>query len=365
MHKGVYRYSIAILLLVILSLANYFYHRVSRVKLTIDPVKESWRAELGYLKRKYVEDTGQILNVDSPWLTSIFLVTATFHRAEQKSELTRMCNTLLLVPNCHWIVIEDAQRKTDLVTNLLAKCGVKYTHLNVPTPPDEGDVFGGRAQRNLGLQWIRGNANLPTANAVVYIADDDNSYSPQLFDVMRDTERVSVWPVGLAGGLMVEKPEVKKDPKSGQPKVVGWDVTYAPERKFALDMAGFAINLNLFLSRPKANFDGFEGNVKKGHEETYFLDYLVSDLTELEPKLCNEVRVWHTQALPPPVDLESTRELPSDIGIEVWITQIRLQSAYSTTRIAKKNYIFHPVQEMVFDLDNNVKNNAYSYKILC
>ena len=43
---------------------------------------------------------------------------------------------------------------------------------------------------------------------VIYFADDDNTYDEELFEVMRDTSAVAVWPVGLVGGLMVEKPKV-------------------------------------------------------------------------------------------------------------------------------------------------------------
>ncbi len=42
-----------------------------------------------------------------------------------------MCYTLRLVPNLHWIVVEDAEHKTNLVSNFLRSCGVPYTHLNV------------------------------------------------------------------------------------------------------------------------------------------------------------------------------------------------------------------------------------------
>ena len=43
---------------------------------------------------------------------------------------------------------------------------------------------------------------------MVYFADDDNTYSTELFEEMRTTRKVSVWPVGLVGGLMVERPKV-------------------------------------------------------------------------------------------------------------------------------------------------------------
>lgn len=66
---------------------------------------------------------------------------------------------------------------------------------------------------------------------------------------MRYTKKVSVWPVGLVGGLMVEKPLLDT---SGH--VVGWNSAWKPERPFPLDMAGFAINLELFLKNPEVFF---------------------------------------------------------------------------------------------------------------
>lgn len=45
----------------------------------------------------------------------------------------RLSQTLMLVKNFHWIVIEDADQKTKLVENLLKESNLKYTHLNIKT----------------------------------------------------------------------------------------------------------------------------------------------------------------------------------------------------------------------------------------
>ena len=84
-------------------------------------------------------------------------------RPQQKAELTRLCHTFLLVPNIHWIIIEDAKSNTNLVHNLLANCGVVYTLINEATPPDQKLSSTdsrhakprGVLQRNAGLHWIR------------------------------------------------------------------------------------------------------------------------------------------------------------------------------------------------------------------
>lgn len=70
-------------------------------------------------------------------LPTIYAITPTYWRHVQKAELTRLSQTLRLVPNLHWIVIEDSETKTDLVRHLLAESNLHYTHLNAKTPPFE------------------------------------------------------------------------------------------------------------------------------------------------------------------------------------------------------------------------------------
>ena len=82
---------------------------------------------------------------------------------------------------------------------------------------------------------------------VLYFADDDNTYSIKVFEEMRHTKRVSVWPVGIVGGLMVEKPKIEWDEQKLSSVVTGWDVAWKPERPFAMDMAGFAFSVKHFV----------------------------------------------------------------------------------------------------------------------
>ena len=44
-------------------------------------------------------------------------------------ELTRLGYTLKHVPNLFWLVIEDAEETTPLVTKLLQKLNIPYAHL--------------------------------------------------------------------------------------------------------------------------------------------------------------------------------------------------------------------------------------------
>lgn len=142
----------------------------------------------------------------------------------QKAELTRLSQTFLHVPQLHWIVVEDSPHKTPLVTDFLMKSGLTYTHLHVPTAKDRKlqevratdattpplfwpaglcsvDLFCARSprqddpswlkprgveQRNEGLRWLREDRRPQPGEGrqrgVVYFADDDNTYSVQIFE---------------------------------------------------------------------------------------------------------------------------------------------------------------------------------------
>lgn len=96
---------------------------------------------------------------------------------------------------------------------------------------------------------------------------------------MRHTRKASVWPVGLVGGLRFERPIV-----SSSGKVTGWYTVWDPSRPFAMDMAGFAINLSLLTSHPEARFDI---RSRRGYVESSLLTSLGVTLSDLEPKADN------------------------------------------------------------------------------
>ncbi|XP_040216712.1 galactosylgalactosylxylosylprotein 3-beta-glucuronosyltransferase 1-like [Rana temporaria] len=240
-------------------------------------------------------------------IPTIFLITPTYARPVQKAELTRLSQTFRQVPALHWIVVEDAPRKTRLVTNFLQNSGIPYTHLCAQTRKGVTKARG-TFQRNLGLSWLRETFYPEDApEGVVYFADDDNTYSLEIFEEMRYTKKVSVWPVAFVGELRYESVKVNMEGK-----VVGWLVKYAPERPFAIDMAGFAINLKLILEKRTATF---RLDVPGGYQEPSLLQDLVT-MEELEPKAdnCTKILVWHTRTETP--SLKNDKNY-TDINIEV------------------------------------------------
>ncbi|CAG9820154.1 unnamed protein product [Phaedon cochleariae] len=233
----------------------------------------------------------------------IYAITPTYYRLVQRAELTRISQTLRLIPNIHWIVIEDSEEKTNLVSKLLEESELTVTHLNAKTPPFEKlkdkepswKKHRGVEQRNAALSWLRENLTVGNQKGIVYFMDDDNSYHLNLFSEIRKVKRVGTWPVGLVGGLNVEAPIL--DPKTG--KVKSYRSGWKPNRPFAIDMAGFAINLDLILTKKEATFSY---KMERGWQESEFLSFFTTK-EELEPLAdnCTKVYVWHTRTEKPVV----------------------------------------------------------------
>ncbi|XP_023327196.1 galactosylgalactosylxylosylprotein 3-beta-glucuronosyltransferase S [Eurytemora carolleeae] len=220
--------------------------------------------------------------------STIFFITPTYPRREQIAELTRLGQTLLLADDLHWIVAEDSLTCSPLVADLLARLGIPFTHIASPQP----DVYKeskfnprGVSSRRAGLSWVLSNFN----EGIIYFADDDNTYDIRLFKEISRTRKISMFPVGFIGGQGVSSPIVLDG------VVVGFSDDWFAQRKFPVDMAGFAVNIDFIRSRnPRADLSM---PYKAGYEEDYFIRSLKPRLTEIEPLAdnCSLVLVWHTQ----------------------------------------------------------------------
>lgn len=227
-------------------------------------------------------DTRKFEEIEQP---IIYFVTPTYPRREQVAELTRLAQTLMHVPSLYWIVADDNPICNPMVMQLLPRFGIPFTHLASPMPEvyrKASVVPRGVANRRAALSWIRGNIK----TGVMYFGDDDNTFDLRLFEEIRNTKRVSMFPVGLIGDYGVSSPIVKEG------KVIGFYDSWPAKRKFPVDMAGFAVNIEVLLKFPNATMP-----FKAGYEEDMFLRSLGITLEEIEPKAddCTEVLVWHTQ----------------------------------------------------------------------
>jgi len=230
----------------------------------------------------------------NPKLPILYIVTPTYTRREQVIEMTRLSHTLLHIDNVIWVIGEDSESCSDLVGDLLQKFKMPYAHLMSPMPKmylKEKYKPRGVASRRAGMEWILKNHDQSKNDGIIYFADDDNTYDLKLFDEIRNTKKVSVFPVGFVGSKGspgITSPIVKNK------KVIGFSDDWFASRVFPVDMAGFAVNVNFLSTRPNASMPFWAG-----YEEDVFLQSLDLKLSDLEPLAndCTEVLVWHTKTV--------------------------------------------------------------------
>ncbi|VDN02082.1 unnamed protein product [Thelazia callipaeda] len=220
---------------------------------------------------------------------TIIVITPTYLRLARLADMTRLSQTLMHIKHLIWIVIEDSVHVSIQVKQLLDRTGLHCFYFAAKRRI--GFPRRGWTGREAALQFVRKHFAWLGKNAVVYFADDDNSYDIRLFnEYIRNVDKVGVWAVGLVADNVVEAPKVMNK------KVVGWQTRYAPKRLWGLDMAGFAINLQLFIDNPDA---GWKKTCTDPSPEPCLLKQLKLSWSDLTPfgleNHSRDVLVWHTK----------------------------------------------------------------------
>lgn len=187
----------------------------------------------------------------------IFFVTPTHKYHAQLVDLTRMSQFLQLASkvrnhNIYWIVVEDrSDQCSPQIRQLLQRSDVPFAHLFRESTYYANAQYGfkvnkGINQRNRAMDALTDyyKQDRPESKeAVLYFADGDNAYDLRLVAELVQTKAVSVFPVGFTAKKLYERCVV--DGSSG--KVIGF-VGWWGGRKFPVDMAGFALSLEVNTS---------------------------------------------------------------------------------------------------------------------
>ncbi|XP_042883834.1 galactosylgalactosylxylosylprotein 3-beta-glucuronosyltransferase P-like [Penaeus japonicus] len=249
-----------------------------------------------------------------PYYPKIYVITPTYRRPEQVAELTRLSQTLMLVPNLHWLVAEDAVAPTRQVLAFLESCSVPHTYLlgRSSRRYKGASKPRGVSNRNAGLKWLKAHAS----EGVIYFADDDNTYDYRIFQEIRVTRQVSMFPVGLVTRLGVSSPIVAEG------KVIGFYDGWIAGRKFPVDMAGFAVNVKFYLER-RAPLMPYS----VGFEEDGFLKALQFSPGDIEPLAdnCTKILVWHTRTVK---SLPAVKMPESDKVLKTNLKHLRSQMVF-------------------------------------
>ncbi|CAA2994221.1 probable beta-1,4-xylosyltransferase IRX9H [Olea europaea subsp. europaea] len=225
----------------------------------------------------------------------LIVVTPTYNRALQAYYLNRLGQVLrLLRPPVLWIVVEMNAASME-TADILRKTAVMYRHLvcskNLTNVKDRGVH-----QRNTALEHIEWHR----LDGVVYFADDDNIYSLELFESIREIDRFGIWPVGMLA--QSKSKTILEGPVCNGSQVIGWHTNEKSKRfrRFHVDMSGFAFNSTILWDpkrwhRPTSDPIRQLDKVKEGFQETTFIEQVVEDESQMEgiPPGCHRIMNWH------------------------------------------------------------------------
>ncbi|VDM50271.1 unnamed protein product [Toxocara canis] len=220
----------------------------------------------------------------------IIIITPTHARPTRLADMIRFAQTLMHIHDIVWLVIEDGDALSDPVYRIIRRTQRAYCYFGVKR--NRALPLRGWTARDFALKFLRKRFAEFSNRAIVYFADDDNTYDIRLFDMfIRKVKTVGVWAVGIVAQRPVEAPRVNNDSV-----VDGWLTDYAPKREWAIDMAGFALNLNIILQRKNANFI----DCKVSSPEPCLLSRLNLTKQDLQPfghaDYPRDILVWHTKS---------------------------------------------------------------------
>lgn len=251
----------------------------------------------------------------------LIVVTPTYNRAMQAYFLHRLSQVLRLVPQpVLWILVEMNAASME-TSEILRKSGVMYRHLvckkNSTNVKDRGVH-----QRNTALEHIEHHK----LDGIVYFADDDNVYSLELFESLREISRFGTWPVAMLAPS--KNKAILEGPVCNGSHVIGWHTNEKSKRlrRFHVDMSGFAFNSNILWDpkrwhRPTSVPIRQRDTVKEGFQETTFIEQVVEDESQMEatPFNCLRIMNWHLHVEARNFVYPRRWELQKNLGVVVSI----------------------------------------------
>jgi hypothetical protein len=199
---------------------------------------------------------------------TLHIITPTYTRETQLAELTILAQALAHIPYLQWIVLEIT--KTNLVTEFLAKTNLQYIHLDSGGKVKSGNLCN--ALRNIALDYLTENSG--NSSGVILFANLDRTYSSELFDKVRDIEKVGIWPTIFAKEQFTCNP-LKFNLQSP---------------KYPINLGSVGFNATALLKTARR----FDVDVSDTDGISNLVDGLVSDANEITVISCQGQFVWYT-----------------------------------------------------------------------
>ncbi|KEH36042.1 putative 1,4-beta-D-xylan synthase [Medicago truncatula] len=244
------------------------------------------------------------------------IVTPTYNHLYQAYYLHHLSQTLKLVsPPLLWIVVE-MNSQSDETADILTSSGIMYRHLickmNLTNTSHRSILM-----RNVAIAHIETHR----LNGIVYFANNDNIYSVELFQQMREIRRFGTWTVARLSkdrsGILLQGPICNGS------EVIGWHTNNESggnSKRFHAEMQGFAFNSTILWDPKKWHRPSLKPirqleSVKENLWVSTLIEQIVKDESEMEGLMndCSRVMVWN-------IDLESSYSFYP----KKWITENNL-----------------------------------------
>ncbi|PSS01196.1 Beta-1,4-xylosyltransferase IRX9H [Actinidia chinensis var. chinensis] len=226
----------------------------------------------------------------------LIIVTPTHDRPFQAYYLNRLAHTLRLIPPpLLWIVVDIGSQSAETADRLRRNGGILYRHLvcdkNLTDIKDRG-----AHQRNVALSHIETHR----LDGIVYFADDDNIYSVDLFEQMRQIRRFGTWTVAKL--MDSNRRAHMQGPICNGTQVIGWHSNEVTRRfrRFHAEMSGFAFNSTILWDPKRWHRPTLEpirqlDTPNGGFQVSSFIEQVVEDESQMEclPQDHSRVMVWH------------------------------------------------------------------------
>jgi len=206
----------------------------------------------------------------------IIICTPTYNRPYRYNFINRAANVFNKLENILWIVVEDNNVIDETVQKILTKANLNFIYY--PIGPTRKY---GMAQWNSALEYINTN----NITGTVYCTGDDNYWDLKIFDKIRPTKNISIFPVGNIGPEGIEKAILNEEGK-----FVKWSAN-GLNRRFPVDFNGFAFNSEILkkIKRPYWFHEGRSG-------ESTFLEKFIKNENEFE-FVSKKCYVWHNEPI--------------------------------------------------------------------
>ncbi|KAL6848652.1 hypothetical protein ACP4OV_021235 [Aristida adscensionis] len=233
----------------------------------------------------------------------LIIVTITSVRPQQAYYLNRLAHVLKAVQSpLLWLVVEWPEQSYE-TAEILRSSGVMYRHLICKKNTTSIRKIA-VCQRNNAIYHIKRHR----LDGIMHFADEERSYSVDVFEEMQQIRRFGAWPVAVHAGtkyrVVVEGPICKGN------RVTGWHTNMIQKkgvaRRFPIGFSAFAFNTTMLWdpqrwNRPPMDSVAVHSGGRGGLQESRFIEKLVKNDRQIQglPDNCDRVMVWNFNLEPP------------------------------------------------------------------